>query len=258
MLTWLVLLVHGEEPSAISCFGLFRSIGKQGILLGRFHAGCHWVHSWYVQIIIWCEKVVNILHDNRFVLVHCEACISKFIHTSLSNFILRSTDCVIQIILQLDVLQSVISNQEWPKCIFIELDKPVDEGAGLPRGWLVLIAEQVRWTSTYVWNHRFIFIGVHDLLIHAHSDLRGMSIEMAKLQVTVFWRYKNLLHLVHEGTKDERGEHHEHQSRGHHKVIVIFRVAVLTGVSIWLIMRNLEHEGECDCTSDHTSICYED
>ena len=84
----------------------------------------------------WTCNTCNMLEYQRLVLVHNEALSLEHGCISVLDTSLGPADSIIELILKLHVLESIVANQERSELLFIEFDKPVNEGAIDPGSWL--------------------------------------------------------------------------------------------------------------------------
>ena len=171
----------------------------------------------------------------------------------LPDSVLLLADGIIEVVLQHHVLERVVANEPWPQLPLVNINEPVDEGAIDPGGGLA--GEEVGWASAQiVGDHRLLLVGMHDLLIQAVRDLRVVPV--ATFAVRGFLgRHEDLLHGVHEGSKDQSREHDKHERRRHDQVIVLLTVAVGAWL-LWIlaIPLDLEDESKGDGAANHACI----
>ena len=135
---------------------------------------------------------------------------------------LLHADSIVEIILHLHVLQRVVADQKRSQLLLVEVHKPVDKGACGPASRLS--AQEIgRPSADRLGNERLFLVWMHYLLIHGSRHLRCIPFVVV---CTGLGRHEDLLHCVHERAEDQRGQHHKHQSRRDHELVVLVRVAI--------------------------------
>ena len=72
---------------------------------------------------------------------------------------------VVELVLQKDILQRVVTNEPWSQLVLVKVDEPINEAAVSPRAGCVR-SKQVRRSPTAVVRYNRLFlIRMHDLLV---------------------------------------------------------------------------------------------